>query len=492
MAEFAEAHDVDHHVFLELHAVLQRNLCCQHYRLRVVAVDVQHRCLDHFYNVGAIDGRAGIARITGGKADLVVDHDMHRAARAVAPCFGQRQRLHHHALTGKSRISVHQNWQHLQALGVGATVHAGAHGPFHDGIDDFKVRGVESQAQMHRATRRGHIRAEALVILDITAGQVFWRCVIKLGKQIGRHLAQGVDQHIQASAVRHTDHDFLQADSAAALNQLIHRSDKTLATLERKTFLPDVLGMQKALQSFGRRQTIKDVLLLFRTEIGFGANALELLLPPALLILVGDVHVLGTDGAAVGLTQRVHQLAQTHRLFAKEGVAGVEHGFLIGVAETVERGIELRNLVALGPFQGVQIGPARAHRAVGRNQLLCRRSLAPHFGVTAGQHDPGSAMLGTIGKSVDDGKVGHILAAAAIERRDMLQGIKIVAPAVGHTARVGQVVFVHFLNVRCVAAKQMGIGLVGLINRRSRPCPLGPGLNHFPLTSVSLQETLAG
>jgi hypothetical protein len=64
----------------------------------------------------------------------------------------------------------------------------------------------------------------------------------------------------------------------------------------------------------------------------------QLLLPPALAVLVADVHVLGADGAAVGFAQRVEQVAQGHGVLAEEGVAGVEHRFLVGVGEAVERG----------------------------------------------------------------------------------------------------------------------------------------------------------
>jgi hypothetical protein len=70
------------------------------------------------------------------------------------------------------------------------------------------------------------------------------------------------------------------------------------------------------------------------------------LLPPALLVLVGGVHVLGTDGSAVRFTQSVHQFAQAHRLFAEERVADVEYGFLVGVVEAVKTQFEFRNIVA--------------------------------------------------------------------------------------------------------------------------------------------------
>ena len=495
VSQFAKAYDVKHHIALELHAVLQRQLSRQHHRLWVVAVDMQHRRLDHLDDVRAIQRGARVARVAGGKANLVVDHDMHRAASRVAARFGQRQRLHHDALSGKSGVAVHQDRQHLLAFGVGAAVHAGAHRAFDHRIDNFEVRRIERQAQMHRAAGRGHVGAEALVVFHVAAGQVFRRGVLELGKQIGRHFAQRIDQHIEPTAVRHADHDFLQTNGTAPLNQLVHRRNKALAALQRKALLADKLGVQETLQPLGRSQPVQNVFLLFCAEVGFRAHALEFLLPPAFLVLVGDIHVLGAERAAVSLAQRVHQLTQAHAVLAEEGVAGVEHGFLIGIAETVKGRLQLRNGVALSALQRIEVGPVGTDVAVGGNQLLHRCSLASHLGVGAGQNDPRAALPGALGKGIDHRQMGNVFGIAAIDRRNVLQGVKIIAPAVGHTARMSQVVLVHFFHVRGVAAKKMGVGLIGLVNRRARrrrASPLGLDLTHVALTFVSLEETLAG
>ena len=73
---------------------------------------------------------------------------------------------------------------------------------------------------------------------------------------------------------------------------------------------------------------------------------------------------------------------------------------------------------------------------------------------------------------------------AAIDCRHMLQCIEVVAPAVGHAAGVGQVVFVHLFDIRGVPTEEVGIRLIGLVNLI--------GLTHFSLNSASLQEALAG
>ena len=52
--QFAEANDVDHHVFMKFHAEVQRQLRGQHHGFWVVTVDVQHRRVNHFDDVGAI------------------------------------------------------------------------------------------------------------------------------------------------------------------------------------------------------------------------------------------------------------------------------------------------------------------------------------------------------------------------------------------------------------------------------------------------------
>ena len=115
MAEFAEANDVHHHVFMELHAVVQCQLGCQHHSLRIVTIDVQHGGFNHLDYIGAVQRGAAVSRVRGGKANLVVDHDVHRAARGVTTGLCKRQGFLNHTLTGKCRITVHQHWQDLLA-----------------------------------------------------------------------------------------------------------------------------------------------------------------------------------------------------------------------------------------------------------------------------------------------------------------------------------------------------------------------------------------
>ena len=451
--QFAEASDVHHHVLAELHAELQCQLRGEHHGFRIVTVDVQDGRLDHLHDVGTERAGTHVARIRRGEADLVVDDQVDRTTRGVATGLRQAQSFLVDTLATERRITVHQHGQHLVTTLVTTAVHAGADRTLHDRIDDFEVGRVERQRQVNRATGRGHIGTETLVVLHVTCGQIFRGGVVKFGKQVLRHLAHGVDQHVQTATVRHADDDFLHALGTCRLDELVHCSDEALTAFERETLLANVLGVEEALQTFSSGQPVQDVLLFVSREIGFAADALELLLPPALLVLVCRVHVLGTNIATVGFTQSIQQLTQRHGVFAEERVAGVENSFQVSVGETVKRRIEVRNVVALGTLQRIQIGPTGTHVTVSGNQLLRGNALTPHFGVRIGHHDMGGSLLCTLGKGIDDGLMRHIAGIRAVHSRDVLQRVKIAAPVIGHTTWIGKVVFVHLFDVRGVAAK---------------------------------------
>ena len=65
----------------------------------------------------------------------------------------------------------------------------------------------------------------------------------EFSKQIVRHFAQNIDQHIQATTVRHANHNLLDTITAGALNGFVQRGNETLATLERKTLLANIFGV---------------------------------------------------------------------------------------------------------------------------------------------------------------------------------------------------------------------------------------------------------
>ena len=230
------------------------------------------------------------------------------------------------------------------------------------------------------------------------------------------------------------------------------------------------------------------MLLLFGVEGRLGTDGFQLFLPPALLVLVGDVHVLRADGAAVGLAKGVEQIAQGHDFLAEKCVAGVEHRFEVGVGKPVKRWVQLGNVVALGAFEGVEIGPAGTHVAVGSDQLLYGNALAAQVGIGAGGDDHlGAALFGALCEGIDNGEVRHVAGIGAVDCGDILERIEVAAPVFGHATGIFQVVFVHLLHVGGIAAKQVGVVVVGNID----VAPIRLGIAHesadlrFPWGNIS-------
>ena len=80
VAELPETHHVDDDILVEFHPVFERDTAHGQHRFRIVRVHMEYGCFDHLGDVGAVQGRTRIACVGGGESDLIIDHDMHRAA----------------------------------------------------------------------------------------------------------------------------------------------------------------------------------------------------------------------------------------------------------------------------------------------------------------------------------------------------------------------------------------------------------------------------
>ena len=103
----AVADHVDHHVLVEPLPVGECKPGNADAGFGVVAVHVQDRRLYGLGDVGAVLRGPGRLRWCG-ESELVVDHDVHRAAYAVALDLRHCERLGHHSLAGEGGIAVQQ------------------------------------------------------------------------------------------------------------------------------------------------------------------------------------------------------------------------------------------------------------------------------------------------------------------------------------------------------------------------------------------------
>ena len=147
MAVPAVANHVDDDVFAERLPEVERELGDVDDRLRVFAVDVEDRHLDHLGDVGAITGRSAL--VGGGReADLVVHDDVDCSAGAIARQLGEVQGLGHQSLAGEGGIAVDQDRDAEPAVLVLEPACCLAYiAPFDDGVDGLEVARIGRQGR---------------------------------------------------------------------------------------------------------------------------------------------------------------------------------------------------------------------------------------------------------------------------------------------------------------------------------------------------------
>ena len=370
VTEAAIAEDVDDHVLVELLAELGRDLGGMDHGLGVVAVHVEDRRLDHQGDVGRI-GR-GPAEMRGrGEADLVVDDDVDRPARAVAADARQLQAFRHHALAREGRVAVQQHGDGRGAVGVVVIlVLLGADLAQHHRVHRFQVRGVRRQRQVDAvavelAVRRGaevvfHV-ARAVHVLGLVAA------ALEFVEDRAEGLAHHVGQHRQAAPVGHPDDDLFRAQRAAALDDLLHRRDQRLAAVKAEALGPHVFHMEELLEALGLDQLVQDRLAAFLGEADLLAVAFDPLLQPGCLLGVRDVHELQREGAAIGALHQLDDLADRGDLQAQHVVDEDRPVHVRGV-EAVGRGVKLAQGRHLAHPQRVEIREQVAPDPVGADQ----------------------------------------------------------------------------------------------------------------------------
>ncbi len=445
VAEAPEADEIDEHVAVILLAIFHRELDREQAHLGIVRIDVEDRAVRHLRDVGAVERAARVARVGRGEADLVVDDDVDRAAGVVAARLGHVEAFLHDALSRDGGVAVDQHRQHLVALGIAPAVLARAHRAFHHGIHRLEVRGIEREGEVHRAAGRDHVRGEALVILHVARGELLRVLALELREELARHLAQRVDEHVEAPAMRHADDRLLHPRGAGDLDEVIEHRRQRVAALAGEALLADVARVQVALERLRRGEALEDLPALLRAVGGPRADGLEPRLDEALHARVGDVHVLRAERAAVGVLQRLHDVAQAHAVRSGPERADVELGVEVRVGEAVSGEVEVGDVLRLLALQRIELRLGHAQRAVLADQLEHLHLLVHGGGVHHRARD--APALAELDERLDDRRMRDVRRAAA-------QGIEIRAPVRGHRAGIREVALVLLLDERHVAAEE--------------------------------------
>ena len=133
---------------------------------------------------------------------------------------------------------------------------------------------------------------------------------LELVKKVDRVLAQYIDQHVEAAAVRHTNTDFLGPVTADPLNRFTHHRYQALSTLKTEPLGAGIFRAQRALETLSTVQLTQDIEPLFGGKIGRTAHRFHAAHDPMPLLGIHNVHELRAHGAAIGGGQVVTNVCQ--------------------------------------------------------------------------------------------------------------------------------------------------------------------------------------
>ena len=201
----------------------------------------------------------------------------------------------------------------LNASGVADQVLLGPHHPLDHRVDRLEVRGVGRQRDRQLLARPSdELPRRPDVVLDVAGalGGVGVDVALELLEDLPERLAHDVGEHVQASAVGHSQHRLDAAGLGGLVEDLVDHRDGALGALEPEALVAQVLRVEEALEGLGRVEPVEDVQLLVDRERRL--DPFDMLLDPPLLVGLLDVHVLDADAPAVGVAQHAEQVAQGH------------------------------------------------------------------------------------------------------------------------------------------------------------------------------------
>ena len=296
---------------------------------------------------------------------------MNRAAGAVAAQVGEAEALGDDALAGERRVAVDQQRQHRGALDVIVVLLLlGADLSQHHRIDDFEMRGIGGQRQMHAIAVELAIRRGAEVIFYVAGAFDFVgspRPALELVKDRPVRLAHDLGQHVEPAAVCHAEHDLLDAERAAALDDLLQRRHHRLRPVDAEPLGTGVFDVDEFLEAFRLDQFVEDGALAFAGERDLLVGPFDALLDPGLLRRVGDVHEFDAERLAIGPLQDGDDLAQGGE-FQPQHVIDEDLAVVIGLGEAVRARVELFGVFRRLKPERVEVGVIMPADAIGADQ----------------------------------------------------------------------------------------------------------------------------
>ena len=216
--------------------------------------------------------------------------------------------------------------------------------------------------------------------------------------------------------MRHADADFLHAEIAAALDDLLERRDQRLGAVEAEALGAGVFDVEEFLETFRFHQLVEDRALAFAREGDLLVAAFDAFLDPAFLRGIGDVHELDAERLAVGAAQDGDDLAHRRELEA-EHLVEENLAIEVGFGEAIGARIEFLLVLLRLESERIELGVEVAADAVGADQHQRVDRIARRL------HDVGGGELDALGLRRRRDLLADLLfgfGPLAVERRDQI------------------------------------------------------------------------
>ena len=193
------------------------------------------------------------------------------------------------------------------------------------------------------------------------------RAALELVEQRAVRLAHHLRQHVEPTAMRHADHDLLDAEIAAALDDLLQRRDQQFGAVEPEALGAGEFGVAELLEALGLDQLDQDRAPALAGEADFLVRSLDALLDPGLLRRIADVHELDAERLAIGALADRDDLAQV-AVFEAKHVIEEDLAVEVGFREAVGARIELLAVARRLDAERIELGMEMTAHAVGADQ----------------------------------------------------------------------------------------------------------------------------
>src|ERR1700730_10245650 len=177
-------------------------------------------------------------------------------------------------------------------------------------------------------------------------------------------LPHDLGKDIEAATVRHAEDDVLDAQGAAALDNLLQRRNHGFAAVETEALRARVFDVDELLESLRLDKLVEHRALAFLGERNFLAGAFDTPLQPTLFGRIGDMHEFEADSAAIGAAQDLQHFGNGRELKPKHSI-NENIPVVVGLREPIGGRMQLLVIFRGLDAKRVEIGMEMTAYAIG-------------------------------------------------------------------------------------------------------------------------------